>query len=280
MIRGIYTSAAGMLVETMRQDQVANNLANVDTTGFKQDGMVFKELPAMRIRRVNDGQLYPPRPIYRYPRIGKIGTGSIVDETYTRWEAGSMSYTGNELDVSLDNEKAFFIVEGRNGIRFSRDGSWTLDDEGFLRDHNGYYILGEQIGSEAQNSGVIISDDGTVNANFQRIQVGLGVKCTIDEEGRVLLDNEAQFRVVTGTASERRAFRKEGANKFVRAFGDVTRAETNFLPGYLEKPNFSVVEEMVKMIEISRAYEANSKVIQSHDNLLDKCVNNVGATKR
>ena len=106
MIRGIYTSAAGMLVETMRQDQIANNLANVDTTGYKQDGMVFKELPAMRIRRINDAKLYPPRPIYKYPRIGKIGTGAIADETYTRWEAGKMSYTGNELDVSLDNENA------------------------------------------------------------------------------------------------------------------------------------------------------------------------------
>ncbi len=280
MIRGIYTSAAGMLVETMRQDQVANNLANVDTTGYKQDGMVFKELPAMRIRRINDAKLYPPRPIYKYPRIGKIGTGSIVDETYTRWEAGKMSYTGNELDVSLDNEKAFFIVDGKNGIRFSRDGSWTLDDEGFLMDSNGDYILGEVLGDEDRNSGVLINDDGTVNANFQRIQVGLGKKCTIDEEGRVLLDNVAEYRVVTGTAAERRAFRKEGSNKFVRAFGNVTRAETNFLPGYLEKPNFSVVEEMVRMIEISRAYEANSKVVQSHDNLLDKCINSVGTTRR
>ncbi len=280
MIRGIYTSAAGMLVETMRQDQVANNLANVDTTGYKQDGMVFKELPAMRIRRINDAKLYPPRPIYKYPRIGKIGTGAIADETYTRWEAGKMSFTGNELDVSLDNEKAFFIVDGKNGIRFSRDGSWTLDDEGFLMDSNGDYILGEILGDEDQNSGVLINDDGTVNANFQRIQVGLGKKVTVDEEGRVLLDNVAEYRVVTGIAADRKAFRKEGSNKFVRAYGDVTRAETNFLPGYLEKPNFSVVEEMVRMIEVSRAYEANSKVVQSHDNLLDKCINSVGTTRR
>ena len=280
MIRGIYTSAAGMLVETMRQDQVANNLANVDTTGYKQDGMIFKELPAMRIRRINDAKLYPPRPIYKYPRIGKIGTGAIADETYTIWEAGKMSFTGNELDVRLDNEKAFFIVDGTNGIRFSRDGSWTLDDEGFLMDSNGDYILGEILGDEDQNSGVLINDDGSVNANFQRIQVGLGKKCTIDEEGRVLLDNVAEYRVVTGIASDRKAFRKEGSNKFVRAYGDVTRAETNFLPGYLEKPNFSVVEEMVRMIEVSRAYEANSKVVQSHDNLLDKCINSVGTTRR
>lgn len=280
MIRGIYTSASAMLVETMRQDQVANNLANVDTTGFKQDGAIFKELPTMQIRRVNDGQLYPPRPIYRYPRIGKIGTGVILDETYTEWKAGPMDYTGNDLDVSIDNEKAYFIVEGRNGIRYTRDGSWTIDDEGFLTTKNGDYILGEIVGDEEENSGVLVRDDGTMAGRLQRIQVTKGKKCTIDEEGRILVDNEGEYRVVTGIAEDRKAFRKEGSNKFVKAYGDVTRATTNFMPGYLEKPNFSVVEEMVKMITVSRAYEANSKVIQSHDNLLDKCINSVGMTKR
>ncbi len=281
MIRGIYTSASGMLIETIRQDQIANNLANVDTTGFKQDGMAFKELPTMQIRRVNDGKLYPPRPIYKYPRIGKLGTGAIVDETYTRWEAGKMDYTGNELDVSVDNEKAFFIVESENGnTRYSRDGSLTLNEEGFLMDHNGDYILGEQIGDEEINSGVLINDDGTRNGRLTRIQVGIGKQIAIDEEGRVLVDGQGEYRIVTGIASDRKAFRKQGSNKFVRAYGDVTRATTNFAPGYLEKPNFSVVEEMVRMIEVSRSYEANSKVIQSHDNLLDKCINSVGMTKR
>jgi flagellar basal-body rod protein FlgG len=242
--------------------------------------MVFKELPAMRIRRINDGKLYPPRPIYKYPRIGKIGTGAIVDETYTRWDAGSTYYTGNNLDVSLDNEKAFFIVESKNGTRYSRDGSWKVDDQGYLVDSGGDYILGEVIGDEEYNAGVLYGEDGALTGRLDRIQVDNGHKCTIDEEGRVVVDNEARFRVVTATPSDRSAFRKEGNNNFVRAYGEVTRADTNFLPGYLEKPNFSVVEEMVKMIEISRAYEANSKVVQSHDNLLDKCINSVGATRR
>lgn len=279
MVRGIYTSASAMLIETMRQDQIANNLANVDTVGYKQDGSAFKELPAMQIRRVNDGELYPPRPIYRYPRIGKLGTGAIFDESFTRWEGGSMNYTGEDLDVALDNEKAFFITETPNGIRYTRNGSWTLDNEGYLVTKDGSYILGEVIGDEEENSGILVNDDGSVNARFQRIQVGIGKKCTIDEEGRVLLDNQSEYRVVTAISEDRRSFRKEGSNKFVRAYGNVTRAETNFLPGYLEKANFSVVEEMVNMIEVSRAYEANAKAIQSHDSLLDRAINSVGKTR-
>ena len=279
MVRGIYTSASAMLIETMRQDQIANNLANVDTVGYKQDGSACKELPAMQIRRVNDGELYPPRPIYRYPRIGKLGTGAIFDESFTRWEAGSMNYTGEDLDVALDNEKAFFITETPNGIRYTRNGSWTLDNDGYLVTKDGSYILGEVIGDEEENSGILVNDDGSVNARFQRIQVGIGKKCTIDEEGRVLLDNQSEYRVVTAIAEDRRSFRKEGSNKFVRAYGHVTRAETNFLPGYLEKANFSVVEEMVNMIEVSRAYEANAKAIQSHDSLLDRAINSVGKTR-
>lgn len=279
MVRGIYTSASAMLIETMRQDQIANNLANVDTVGYKQDGAAFKELPTMKILRVNDGKLYPPRPIYRHPKIGKLGTGAIFDESYTRWEAGSMNYTGEDLDVSLENEKAFFMVESPNGTRFTRNGSWTIDNDGFLVTKDGSYILGEILGDEETNSGVLINDDGTVNARLQRIQVGIGKKCTIDEEGKVVLDNQSEYRVVTAMAEDRKAFRKEGANKFARAYGNVTRAETNFMPGYLEKANFSVVEEMVNMIEVSRAYEANAKAVQSHDNLLDRAINSVGKTR-
>lgn len=279
MIRGIYTASSSMLCEIVRQDMVANNLANVDTAGFKQDQGIFKELPTMVLRKVNDGQLYPPRPFYKFPKIGELGTGVIVDESFTNFKAGAFEYTGNDLDIALENEKAFLVVESDKGTRFTRDGILTINQDGFLTNMHGDYILADTEPVDA-NPGSILDEDGNLNPRLQRVQVGDGEGVVIDRSGRILVDNAPLFRIAQGIASDRKAFRKEGANKFVRAYGEVARVEGNVKQGYVEKPNFSLVEEMVRMIEVSRAYEANSKVIQSHDGLLDKAINSVGATRR
>jgi flagellar basal-body rod protein FlgG len=280
MIRGLYTSSSSMLCEIIRQDMVANNLANVDTPGFKRDQGIFKELPTMELRKVNDGQLYPPRPLYKYPKIGELGTGVILDESYTDFKAGKFDYTSNKLDLALENPKAFFVYESSNGVRYSRDGVLTVNHEGFLTNMNGDYILAEREPVNELKDEVLIDEKGDENIEYGRVRVNDTDKVMIDEDGRVLVNGEPQFRILRGKAQDRKAFRKEGSNNYVRAYGQVTRAAGNVKPGYIEKPNFSLVEEMVKMIEVSRAYEANSKVIQSHDGLLDKAINQVGATRR
>ncbi len=280
MIRGIYTSAAGMLCETIRQDIIANNLANVDTSGFKEDMAVFKELPTMDIRRVNEKPVFRPNPFAVTPIIGKIGTGAILDEVYTNTEMGRMQFTGNNLDVALANADAFFVVQDPGGeLKYSRDGIFTLDEEGFLKNASGDYVMALDQAINLDESPLLLNEEGEQVTALQRIQV-LGDEVVIDNTGRVVVDGAGMYDIATGMAEDRKAFRKEGANKFVRAYGEVTLVEGNFKPGYVEKPNVSVVEQMVKMIEVSRAYEANSKAIQSHDSLIDKAVNTVGASRR
>ncbi len=279
MIRGIYTSASAMLCETIRQDMIASNLANVDTPGFKRDSGIFKELPAMVLRKVNDGNIYPPRPLQRNPKIGRLGTGVILDESYTDYDIGKFEPTENKLDCALENPQAFFMVERGNGIRFTRDGVFSLNPEGFLTNMNGDYVLAEPEPPDTDQK-TLINPDGSSATEFGRIQIAPGDDTQIDSEGRVMVNGQPRFRLLRGMASDRKAFRKEGSNAFIRAYGDVKRAEGKVKQGYVEKPNFSLVEEMVKMIEVSRAYEANSKVIQAHDSLLDKVVNSVGPTRR
>ncbi len=279
MIRGIYTSASGMLCEIVRQDMVANNLANVDTPGFKRDQGIFKELPTMMLRKVNDGKLYPPRPLYKFPKIGKLGTGAIIDESHTDFSAGKYQFTDNDFDCALENNKAFFVMETARGTRFTRDGSFTLDQEGFLVSHSGDYVLAEPE-PPVESAGPLFDEQGKPTGEYTRVQVGLTDKVTIDTEGRVIVNGRPSFRLLRGMASDRKAFRKDQSNDFVRAYGEVNRAGGKVKPGYLEKPNFSLVEEMVKMIEVSRAYEANSKVIQAHETLLDRVVNSVGPSRR
>lgn len=280
MIRGIYTSSSSMLCEIIRQDMVANNLANVDTAGYKRDQGIFKELPTMALRKVNDGQLYPPRPIYKYPKIGKLGTGVILDESYTDFHVGKFEHTENELDCALENNKAFFLYETPQGIRFSRDGVLTINHEGYLTNMNGDYIMAEAEPVTDGAGEVLINEDGSPALDMGRVQVESTDRLQLDTDGRVIVNGEPRFRLVRGEAADRKAFRKDASNNFNRAYGDVQRSPGKVKPGYIEKPNFSLVEEMVKMIEVSRAYEANAKVIQSHDQLLDKAVNSVGTSRR
>jgi flagellar basal-body rod protein FlgG len=145
---------------------------------------------------------------------------------------------------------------------------------------HGDYIMAEQEPVSEYEGDQLLDENGEPLVNLTRVQAQDQQKVLIDEDGRVLIDNQPLFRISRGQAADRKAFRKEGANKYVRAYGAVTRSLGNVKPGYVEKPNFSLVEEMVKMIEVSRAYEANSKVIQSHDGLLDKAINSVGVTRR
>jgi len=269
-----------MLCEIIRQDMVANNLANVDTPGFKRDSGIFQELPNMVLRKVNDGQLYPPKPLVKYPKIGKLGTGVILDESYTDFAVGKFEYTDNPLDCALENNKAFFLIETPQGTRFTRDGVFNINQDGFLTNMNGDYVLAEPEPPTQSAEKVLLDADGKPKVDFGRIKINPSDRVTIDTEGRVIVNDVPQFRMVRGQASDRKAFRKDHSNHYIRAYGEVQRAEGKVKQGYVEKPNFSLVEEMVKMIEVSRAYEANSKVIQAHDSLLDRAINSVGQIRR
>jgi len=121
MLRGIYTGANGMVVQDARMDVIANNLANVDQTGFKKDLAIFKSFPDMLIRRINDdGQGVVPAGSYdSMPIVGKLGTGVEVNEVYTQFDQGSLQRTENGFDLALEG-RAFFTVMTERGERYTR----------------------------------------------------------------------------------------------------------------------------------------------------------------
>ncbi len=281
MIRGIYTSSASMLCETIRQDMVANNLANVDTPGYKRKEGIFKELPTTELRKVNDGQLYPPRPLQKFPKIGRLGTGVILDETFTDFDQGKFENTDNPLDLALDNKNEFFVVETDRGPRFTRDGVFMLNSEGYLVNGNGEFVMAEPVPNEKPVARVL-NEDGEYAGNFVRVKTNLpSDRITVDTEGRVVINDQPRFRLLRGAMADRTAFQSEGSNLFKWDHGVVDLERSGKVKiGFVEKPNFSVVQEMVKMIEVARAYEANAKCVQTHDSLLDRCINSVGPTRR
>lgn len=282
MIRGLYISASSMLCETIRQDMIANNLANIDSIGFKREQGIFKELPGMELVRVNDGKIYPPRPTQRYPKIGTVGTGVLFDETFTNMSVGDMEYTEKELDVAIGEKNTFFLIDTPQGLRYSRDGAFQVNKEGYLVNSNGDYVVVEAPPFSDSPNEVVINENDTAAIVMQYVQLDKesDIKTLrIVDGGLVQINGETKYKIVTVVPSDRKAFRKEGNNYFIRAYGEVYRGEGDVKAGYREKPNFSVVEEMVKMIEVARAYEANAKMVESHDSLLDKAINSVGAPR-
>lgn len=254
MIRGLYTACAGMLAQQARQDVVANNLANINTPGFKKDVVVYRAFPTMLVKRIGElrdtGQGEKPAPPVT---TGKLGTGSAVAEIVTDLSTGSLQKTDNPLDIALGSD-GYFVVQTPNGERYTRDGCFKLDSNGILTTSQGYPVLGKTGIIEVGEKQVTVDKRGNVNA------------------GDELLDT---LRVVR--FGNPRSLVKIGDNLFEA--GGQTPAEVTepqVLQGYLELSNVNSVKEMVELITVVRAYEANQKVIQAEDQTLDAAVNRVG----
>ena len=144
MIRGWYTGASGMNAQQARLDAISNNLANVDTTGYKKDVAISKSFPELLMRRMNDdGVIVNELGSYDVaPVIGKLGLGVETNELYTIFEQGSFKETGTFTDMALSGE-GFFAVSTPNGERYTRNGNFMVGKEGYLETKDGYPVLGE-----------------------------------------------------------------------------------------------------------------------------------------
>jgi flagellar basal-body rod protein FlgF len=143
MIRGLYTGASGMIAQMGRINVLSNNLANVDTTSYKRDTTIMKSFPEMLIHRINDDGVREI-PIGSYdlmPVIGKMGTGVEINEVFTNFTQGSFRQTENDFDLALEGE-GFFSVQTEDGERYTRNGSFLIDRDGYLVTKDGFRVLG------------------------------------------------------------------------------------------------------------------------------------------
>jgi len=245
MIRGIYTGASGMVAESTRTDVISNNLANANTAGFKKDVAVSKDFSTVLITRINDGA--------DAPVIGSVGRGTMIDEVATNHSTGLMRNTGNSFDMAIEGQ-GFFVVQTPQGVRYTRNGTFAKNINGEIITNEGYRVLGENGPISVQGTKMVVSDDGNVFVDDQ--QVG---KLQIME------------------FENKKALVKEGGSLYAATPGETGKVGTTGVrQGFLEMSNVNVVGEMVNLIANYRAYEINGKVVQSHDQLINKAVNDVG----
>jgi flagellar basal-body rod protein FlgG len=279
MVRGIYTGASGMITQMGRIDVISNNLANVDTPAYKKDTTIMKAFPEMLIRRINDDgvRVLPIGSYDLMPVIGKIGTGVEINEVYTRLTQGAFKQTNNDFDLALEGE-GFFSIETEDGERYTRNGSFLIDSEGFLVTKDGYRVLGENGPLQIKKNNFIVDEDGNVFQNAEYIEDPLRLVSMEENEWNqtVLLD-----RLKLVSFPKPRFIKKSRDSIYVETeYSEMafimTGARPKLRQGFLEASNVNPVLEMVNLIEVHRSYEANQKMIQAHDAALSKAINEVG----
>lgn len=253
--RALTTAALGMSAQQKSVDNIANNLANVSTTGFKRSSIAFQDLfyediavskPGASASRVSDDS----------PRL-QIGHGSQAVSTIRNFMQGSISETGNPLDMSISGD-GFFRVEMPDGsIGYTRDGNFSRDATGMLITNSGL-PLAEQIEVPMEAKAIDVSQDGVVSAlmnDNRKVELGQIELARFSNPGGLEAKGGNLFRETE--ASGMPFVDRPGSE----GFGVVRQ-------GFLENSNVDVVKEMVQLIEAQRAYETNSKMVQSAEDMM------------
>jgi len=251
LIRGLYTAAAGMMTRQAQLDTISQNLANVNTPGYRKDELLVASFPQMLLSRIGES----PTPV-----IGTVGNGCAVDGVYTSFEEGAAQQTGNPLDLALQGNVFFTVRDGQGHTYATRNGNFSLDADRRLVTNTGGAVLGSVNGQPTDtfvpNGSLTVNHDGSLSG-------------AVDSRGQAI-DRLYLTAKPAGTD-----WLKIGDSLFS---GAMQAPGTNYSvqQGASEASNVNAIEEMVKMISATRAYEANSKVIQVTDSTLDKVVNSVG----
>ena len=280
MIRGWYTAASGMNAQQFRLDAVANNLANVDTDSYKRDTAVHKAFPELLMRRLNDDGVYkhPFGSGDAAPIVGKIGLGVESNELFTCFEQGTLKETQSDFDVALDGE-GFMAVSTPYGERYTRNGSFQLGKEGLLETKEGFPVMGEEGPINVKANNFLIDKQGRVwvNAEFHDGDPTRMVSRENNPWGEAVhIDT---LKIVDFELD--RYLAKQGSSLYrdTEISGPARVLDMNERPkvvqGFVEGSNVNAVLEMVRMIEVNRAYEANQKTIHTVDGMVGKLINDV-----
>jgi len=247
---GLWLSAAGMMVNDHRQTVLANNMANADTAGFKHDLAVVTQRQVQS--RASAGGLQ-----YAHPVLDSMTGGVNVRPTYHSVEQGPIEPTGRPLDVAIDGE-GFFAVSDDNVTRYTRDGEFSRSMEG------------ELVLSAGDGRWKVLSDASTpIVLNEQ------GGEIRVSGDGTVRQGAVVVARIGLVTTDDMQSLRKVGENLFEATSGEVAPIEGRLVPGARERSTFDVMEGLATMIEATRAYELNAKMIQLQDDATGQAVSRI-----
>ncbi len=247
MIRGIYNSVSGMITQKKKLDVVTNNLANSTTPGFKEDKLISSSFSEMYIANLDSNQMQD-----NFRIIGTKSFGVHIDEVVTSFASGYLEETGLFTDLALQGS-GFFEVETPDGAMYTRSGKLKVSPEGILVTTEGHPVMGE---------------DGY-------IQTGFG-EFSVDEAGNVFSTN-GNNKIKIVDFENMNELRKQRDNLYVNLGNEPFDAQDSTVKqGFLESSNVDLIKQMIDMIEITRSFEINQRMVKIQDERLGKSVNEIG----
>lgn len=254
MIRGLYTAAAGMLVQQKRQECVSNNIANIETPSFKKQTLMVTAREDAQVFKLSGNDR---------KSLGTLQLGTEIDGILTDFAQGLLRETGRPEDLAIDG-KGFFTTRLASGeAAYTRNGSLSRDGEGYLVNSNGFQLYGENL----------------KNSRIEPIRLesdGYG----IDSAGLVTgSGGQELYRLGLADFEDLSFLEEVSAGVYINSGVDnpeIPAANARLVFGVQEASNINALEEMVKLIEIARSFESNQRVIQSLDQTLGRAVNDIG----
>ncbi|MFO0676808.1 MAG: flagellar basal-body rod protein FlgG [Polyangiaceae bacterium] len=253
MFRSLQVAASGMAAQETKLDTIANNLANANTSGFKRQDAEFEDLLYQNLRNagaVGAGTVAPTGV--------QVGAGSRVVATARSFAQGAVQQTGNPLDVAIEGQGFLTVLRPSGEPAYTRSGTLKLDSQGRLVTSDGL-PLEPPISVPTDATKVVIASDGTVSAT----QPGQPVPVSLGQLQLATFPNPGGLGAIGHNLYEPTA---AAGDAITGAAG--TEGRGTFLQGALEGSNVDVVNEMVSLIRTQRAYEVNSKVISTADEML------------
>ncbi|MFZ7102092.1 MAG: flagellar basal-body rod protein FlgG [Peptococcaceae bacterium] len=251
MLRSLYTSGSGLNSQQLLLDTIANNLANVNTTGYKKNRVNFQDLIYQKMQIATREK----------PVQVEVGTGVRVSSTQVDFKQGILQQTDNELDMAIEGSGFFKVLMPQDVIGYTRNGACRLDDESYIVNSDGFRLLDDG------DSPIQLPDD------TREVQIVDGIiYALVDGE----TDSEEVAEIGLARFNNPTGLEKNGGSIYLptSASGeaqDGVVGEEGFgsiRQYFLENSNVNVVEEMVQMITAQRAYEINTKTIQTSDEIL------------
>jgi len=258
-LKALYAAATGMEAQEARISSISNNLANINTTGFKSDHVAFEDLMYDQIQAPgskNTANTTTP--------IGvQVGHGTRVVGIYKHFTQGELIQTNRELDISIEGNGFLQVTLDNGGTAYTRDGSIRVDPSGnFVTNHG--YTIEPQITIPPEATSVSIGKDGTVSYTTDGVT-------TATSAGQLQV---ALFQNPTGLkAIGQNLFTETDASGTASAVNPGESGSGTIAQGFLENSNVNVAEELINMIIAQRSYEANSKVMQTSNEMMRSSTN-------
>jgi len=238
-----------MLLQRRRMETITNNIANVETTGYKKEFNVAHSFDEVLAVRINDTH----NRVVHSRMVGPLNLGTQVDQLYMDFTQGSLEGTERPTDLALIGD-GFFVVQTDAGERYTKTGHFYLNNEGYLIDGEGHFLLG----------------------NNGPIYVG-GLDFSVDSSGNVFNENGYTDTIRVVSFADNETLRRQGSNLYFATEPPLAAPnDYSIAQGFLEASNVDIGREMVDMLTMFRAYETNQRMITMIDETVGRAVSEIG----